>query len=100
MRMIDGDALLAEFEKYAECKECGYACDKGAFCDCMRWRSLIKLAPTIDELEKRNEPKMVVMKRPMDYMNMAHCPSCHNFINNVHHNKYCGYCGQAVKWDD
>lgn len=38
--------------------------------------------------------------RPLHYARYSFCPSCHQTISWLYNRKYCGICGQAVKWDD
>jgi len=38
--------------------------------------------------------------RPLHYVRYAFCPSCHQTLSWLYNRKYCGFCGQAVKWND
>ena len=37
--------------------------------------------------------------RPLHYARYSFCPSCHQTLSWLYNRKYCGICGQAVKWD-
>ena len=93
--MIDAHSAIGELEeRIAIMQESMGALEK-------RCNALDALEQRCKALEKQDEPKMVEIDRKMDSgMHLAHCPNCWKFINNIHHYKYCGYCGQAVKWDD
>ena len=56
-------------------------------------------APTIDDLEKRNEPiKPNTILTTGAGIGLSHCPKCGESIDEYHHPSFCGACGQAVKW--
>lgn len=38
--------------------------------------------------------------RPLHYARYSFCPSCHQTLSWLYNRKYCGICGQAVKWDE
>ena len=38
--------------------------------------------------------------RPLHYVRYSFCPSCHQTLSWLYNRKYCGICGQAVKWND
>lgn len=102
MRLIDADELREAIEGH-DCLASTRGIDTEAKAKMEFKKQVlqdIEEQPTIEALEKRDEPKMVEVDRRMDSgMHLAHCPNCWKFINNIHHNKYCGYCGQAVKWE-
>lgn len=37
--------------------------------------------------------------RPLHYARYSFCPSCHQTLSWLYNRKYCGICGQAVKWE-
>ena len=52
------------------------------------------------ELLKEQEAKNVVnMTLSKDGFLIASCPKCNALLTRVEHKNYCGYCGQAVKWE-
>ena len=52
-------------------------------------------------LLKEQEAKNVVnMTLSKNYSLIASCPKCNVLLTRVEHKNYCGYCGQAVKWDE
>ena len=54
---------------------------------------------SIKALEKRNEPiKPESIMTTSAGVPMSHCPNCNEPINQYRHPKFCGACGQAVKW--
>lgn len=38
--------------------------------------------------------------RPLHYARYSFCPSCHQTLSWLYNRKYCGICGQAVKWNE
>ena len=51
-------------------------------------------------LLKEHESKNVVnMTLSKNYSLIASCPKCNMLLTRVEHKNYCGYCGQAVKWE-
>lgn len=51
-------------------------------------------------LLKEQEVKNVVnMTLSKDCFLIASCPKCNALLTRVEHKNYCGYCGQAVKWE-
>lgn len=54
------------------------------------------------ELLKEQEPQSVIVKCEPSNGNIlwfANCPKCGQGIERDKHKNYCGYCGQAVKWE-
>ena len=55
-------------------------------------------------LLKEQEPKEVKDKstriKLFDEYFEGECPSCRSFIDEHSNRNFCGYCGQAVKWND
>ena len=55
---------------------------------------------SMDAMEKRNEPiKPDSIMTTSAGVPMSHCPNCNEPINQYRHPKFCGACGQAVKWE-
>lgn len=51
-------------------------------------------------LLKEQEPKTATdIQLSRDGFVFGGCPKCKALITHADHKKYCGYCGQAVKWD-
>lgn len=61
------------------------------------------LGSTMDDIVamlKEQEAKNVVnMTLSKDCFLIASCPKCNALLTRVEHKNYCGYCGQAVKWE-
>ena len=93
-RLINADAL-----KTVLCaSKCGVIDPARCECGCMDVLC-IDDAPTIDELEKRNEPiKPNTILTTGAGIGLSHCPKCGESIDEYHHPSFCGACGQAVKW--
>ena len=54
----------------------------------------------VEELLKEQRAQNVVnMRLAKDWDRAASCPKCNESLKWVYHRNYCGYCGQAVKWD-
>jgi len=56
-------------------------------------------------LLKEQEPKSVLSNRVCEsdqcrYVRKGFCPKCHQEVEWLLNRSYCGFCGQAVKWDD
>lgn len=51
-------------------------------------------------LLKAQWPKLVRITATINYRKIGECPNCSNPINSGDYPRYCGDCGQAVKWDD
>jgi hypothetical protein len=52
--------------------------------------------PLLKEQEAQNVVDMVLSKK---WFRTASCPKCNELLEWVYHRNYCGYCGQAVKWE-
>lgn len=57
------------------------------------------------ELLKEREAQTVLSNRvcesaPCRYIREGFCPKCHQQVEWLHNRNYCGFCGQAVKWND
>lgn len=50
----------------------------------------------LKEQEAKNVVNMTLSK---DWFLIASCPKCNALLTRVEHKNYCGYCGQAVKWE-
>ena len=55
-------------------------------------------------LLKEQEPKSVLSKRecetlPNHFERKGFCPKCHQVVEWRLNRLYCGFCGQAVKWE-
>ena len=51
------------------------------------------------ELLKEQEPKSVLSNHVRRYARKGFCPKCHQEIEWLFNRQYCGFCGQAVKWE-
>ena len=73
-----------------KCNECPYQKDNGCY----------QLQDDFHALLKEQEAKNVVnMTLSKDRFLIASCPKCNALLTRVEHKNYCGYCGQAVKWE-
>lgn len=62
------------------------------------WKALNE--ESMDEQEKRNEPIKPEMIMTTNLgVPILRCSNCKNDIHQYWHPKFCGYCGQAVKWE-
>ena len=70
-----------------------------AYNDSTRFDSLSHM---IDELmeESEPEPKPVLCMGEQITCKSGFCPMCGKMLNSTCNEKYCGNCGQAVKWDE
>ena len=61
----------------------------------------VTMARVVLALLKEQEAKNVVnMTLSKDCFLIASCPKCNALLTRVEHKNYCGYCGQAVKWNE
>lgn len=61
---------------------------------------VFRVIQLIEHLLKEQEAKNVVnMTLSKDCFLIASCPKCNALLTRVEHKNYCGYCGQAVKWE-
>lgn len=79
------------------CDYCPYLRD--SYIDCQR-----KLLDSAIELLKKQEPMLVLSQRecetlPNHYERKGFCPKCHQEVLWKHNRLFCGFCGQAVKWE-
>lgn len=95
-----GEALAAEAEKYiAELEERLAITQESMEALEKRCKALEALEQRCKALKKRNEPmKPESIMTTSAGVPMSHCPNCNEPINQYRHPKYCGACGQAVKW--
>ena len=75
------------------CESCGYAIDKHGHYSCQQ-----ECAKDAIALLKEQEPKSAIITHQNDCCKDGKCPSCWHELDDNMHPKYCGYCGQAVKW--
>lgn len=50
-------------------------------------------------LKEQDMQNVVDMRLSKDWFRIASCPRCNESLEWVYHRNYCGYCGQAVKWE-
>ena len=50
-------------------------------------------------LKEQDTQNVVDMRLAKDWDRAASCPKCNESLKWVYHRNYCGYCGQAVKWE-
>ena len=78
------------------CNSCPYAVNGNV---CSPW----ELYDDALAMLKEHEPKEVKDKSTrikfLDEYFEGECPSCRSFIDEHSNRNFCGYCGQAVKWD-
>lgn len=74
-----------------ECKVCPYA--ESDFC------VEDMVTDTLDMLKEQEAKNVVDMALSKDCFLIASCPKCNALLTRVEHKNYCGYCGQAVKWE-
>ena len=91
---MDREKAISTFEKIISvCKEDG--CD---FVDLS-----FEDAEQILALLKEQEPQSVIVREEPQNGNIlwfADCPKCKHGIERDKHKHFCGFCGQAVKWND
>jgi ribosomal protein S27AE len=79
-----------------DCDECDYGGKSGMFC--------IRMIDDAIFLLKEQKPKEVKYKSKrikfLDEYFEGECPSCRSFIDEHSNRNFCGYCGQAVMWND
>lgn len=93
--MIDIEKVIKGLEccAYKEnCDECPYIRGNAM---CLSYKDKDAL-----ELLKKQEPKATIITHQNEYCKDGKCPSCGHEIETNMHPKYCGYCGQAVKWSN
>ena len=92
--MADREKVISKFEKIISvCKEDG--CD---FVDLS-----FEDAEQILALLKEQEPQSVIVREePQNgkILWFADCPKCKHGIERDKHKNFCGFCGQAVKWNE
>ena len=75
------------------CDNCPYlGCSPDRYC-------FGNMAADVLALLKAQEPVAVHVFTVIDKRKTGDCPNCGRFISTADHPKYCGFCGQAVKWE-
>lgn len=61
----------------------------------------VTLALDVLELlkQQREMPKLVEIDGQLATVKYGHCPTCGEGLNQEVYPHWCGFCGQAVKWD-
>lgn len=63
-------------------------------------KNIAEWADDAISLLKEQEPKTATdIQLSRDGFIFGGCPKCKALITHIDHKKYCGYCGQAVKWE-
>ena len=63
-------------------------------------QAIDEIIDMLDEQKKRNEPiKPDMIMTTSAGIPMSHCPNCDEPINQYRHPKFCGACGQVVKYE-
>ena len=57
------------------------------------------LKDTLALLKEQDAKNVVNMTFSKDWFRISSCPKCNIMLKWVEHRNYCGYCGQAVKWE-
>ena len=99
--MIDRETVIKGIESCRSrngCDECPYKHDRRSqmnSCKNVLFRDILQL------LEEQ-EPKMVMFENlPIQNIHFfGNCPECNRGLVREKHPKFCGFCGQALKWDD
>lgn len=76
---------------YAECTDC----------DCPYYdeSGIKKLHQDVLALLKEQEPKLVEIDGQLGGIKYGRCPECGKGLNEEVYPRWCGFCGQAVKWN-
>ena len=86
--MTDKEILISDLNDISEIlNNNGY----GGWC-----ATILKAVTMLKEQEAKNVVNMTLSK---NYSLIASCPKCNVLLTRVEHKNYCGYCGQAVKWE-
>ena len=72
-------------------KDCPYF-DKREFCEHEMHRDALTML-------KEREPKPVELDGEMPTVKYGKCPHCGEGLNSEIYPHWCGFCGQAVKWE-
>lgn len=59
-----------------------------------------ELKEKYDALLKEQEPQLVLNMGQQISCKSGFCPKCGKILNTTCNKRYCGDCGQAVKWND
>lgn len=99
--MADREKVIKGLEMHEKkragvgCLECPYAEAEGATDDwCIRG-----LHRDIIALLKEQEAKPVEVCGQMFTVEYGHCPTCGKGMDSDTYPRWCGFCGQAVKWE-
>ena len=76
--------------KNRSCSECN---SSNSDWDCSECDEALVLAMKGLELLKEHEAKSVIVGR------FHECPNCDHDLDRMHDRNFCGFCGQAVKWE-
>ena len=59
------------------------------------------LSDAIDLLKEQGPQSVIVHEKPRNgnILWFADCPKCNHGIERDKHKRFCGFCGQAVKWE-
>lgn len=77
-----------------DCESCEYS-------DENLWCYNDELISDFEILMKSHEPTIVTdIQLSRDGFIFGGCPNCKALITMADHKKFCGYCGQAVKWHE
>ena len=110
MQIGSTEALKAQMEKciVSDCKDCPYTdaqiCDTAMTKDALEYIESLEeriaiMQESMEALEKRNDAiKLKKIEGCTDSISRAECPTCGEVIDIIHNRKFCGECGQAVKW--
>ena len=96
---VEASVMLEAIDKILSMKTIN-ATSKDSLMNAVRF-----LRNQVNELLKEQEPKPVLsphidrfcMRGFAEYI--AYCPNCKQEILEKNNKSYCGFCGQAVKWD-
>ena len=101
--MPDREKVIKRLEEISDYFFSVYHCSKGR-------EEINKAKDRCDAVEdalallKEQEPMMVLSQRecetlPNHYERKGFCPKCHQVVEWLLNRSYCGFCGQAVKWE-
>lgn len=85
-------SVIAPEEAQNAYRECEYKV--GLYCG---EKKLLREAVAL--LKEQDTQNVVDMRLAKDWYRAASCPKCNELLKWVYHRNYCGYCGQAVKWE-
>ena len=82
-------------ENCETCEECDYKKVRGELNE--MYTSVIALMKV---MQREREPKAVKLDGEMPTVKYGKCPHCGEGLNSETYPHWCGFCGQAVTWDD